>query len=394
VRAVPALAAGVLLATAVACSSSGSSSSGGAAASSGTIPAGPIKVGLITPLSGQLAGYGTGIKAGISAFVDQVNASGGVDGHQLELITENDENDPATGVAAAEKLKSQGVVVTFGAGLGQVVPQVLPVLMKEKILVIFNEATDTYTAEVGKYPYYFSGEPSDGYDMANMARYAKSQGITKVGTISDGLPPSVMLREDFVAAAQQEGLTVAAQVSFAPTAVDLSTQVAELKAAGVQAVTTTNETQYAPLYAAFKQLNWDPLVLGTAFTPISVPVDAPANTVYPCVAPLTKGQPAPAGTVSAISVLNKAGAGGTAPDAAPIYRDEVQLFVKAVKTAGSLDPDKLKAAIESFKSVTFTAPQYSYTFTAASHAGWAGDEGQCHLTPVSAIGLPYQIATS
>jgi branched-chain amino acid transport system substrate-binding protein len=395
-RVVSALAAGSLLFPLAACSSSSSSASGtssDAAASGGGIPSGVIKVGLITPLSGELAGLGAGIKAGISTFVSEVNSGGGVDGHQLELITENDQNDPATGVTAAEKLKSEGVVVSFGAGLGPVVAQVLPVLMKEKIVVIFNESTDAYSKDVASYPYYFSSEPVNALDMADMAQYAKSQGVTKVGTITDGLPYSLDNRTDFDAAAKTAGLTVVAQATYSPTAVDLSTQVAQLKAAGAQAIAATTETQLAALYAAVKQLNWNPIILGNQITPLTSPGDATSNTVYPCLGPLKKGQSAPQGTVNAIDALKKAGVQGVAPNLSPIYRDEVQLFVAAAKAAGSVNPDKLKAALETFRNVSYTAPDYKYTYTAGSHAGWAGVSGQCHVTPVSPEGLPYQIGS-
>jgi ABC-type branched-subunit amino acid transport system substrate-binding protein len=389
----------LLVFAAAACSSGSSttSSSGTAAASSSSsssgLPSGVIKVGLITPLSGQLAGLGAGIKAGISAFVDQVNANGGVDGHKLELITKNDANDPATGVAAAEQLKSEGVVVSFGAGLGPVVAQVLPVLMKEKILVIFNESTDEYSTDVAKYPYYFSSEPINALDMGDMARYAKSLGLTKIGTITDGLPYSLDNKTDFDSIAKKLGLTIVAQATYSPTAVDLSTQVAQLKSAGAQAIAATTETQLAALYAAVKQLNWNPLILGNQITPLTSPGNATSSTVYPCLGPLKKGQSAPAGTLSAITILQKAGAAGVAPNLSPIYRDEVQLFATAVKAANSLGPDKLKAALETFRGVSFTAPEYRYTYTSASHVGWSGTAGQCHVSPVSPEGLPYQIGS-
>lgn len=148
-----------------------------------------------------------------------MNSDGGVDGHQLQLITENDENDPATGVTAAEKLKSLGVVVSFGAGLGGVTSQVLPVLIKEKILVIFNESTDVYSTDVAKYPY-FPTEPINAVEDQSMAQYAKSQGITKVGTINDGLPYSLDNTADFDASAKKLGMTVVARQ---PTLRPLST---------------------------------------------------------------------------------------------------------------------------------------------------------------------------
>jgi branched-chain amino acid transport system substrate-binding protein len=390
-----ALSASACLAV-VGCSSSGGSSattstSGGATGTGSAIPGGAIKVGLITPLSGALGGFGAGIRDSVTAFVNQQNAAGGIDGHQLQLTVENDQGDPAAGVAAAEKLHSQGVVITFGAGLGAVVASTLPVLMKEKILVIFNESTDVYATDVAKYPYYFAPEGIDKVDMTNMAGYAKKRGITKVGTITDGLPYSLDNQADFLAAAKTDGLTVVSQQTYSPTAVDLSTQVAALKAAGAQAIAATTETQLSALYTAVKQLNWNPLILGNQVTSLSAASEVTGNTVYPCMDPLAKGGSPSSGVANAIGTLRKAGVQGIDPQVAPIYRDEIQLFAKAVEKANSTSPDALKAALESFANVAPTGPEYKYTFTASSHAGWAGDSGQCHVSPVSADGLNYQV---
>jgi branched-chain amino acid transport system substrate-binding protein len=400
-RAALALSAGACLVLA-GCSSSGNGGPGGGSATAGSspsssaggaIPSGAIKVGLITPLSGALGGLGEGIKNSIQAFVTEVNAGGGIEGHQLQLIVENDQNDPATGVAAAQKLKSEGAVVTFGAGLGAVVASTLPVLMKEKILVIFNESADAYATDVAKFPYYFAPESIDKVEMQGMAGYAKKTGATKVGTITDGLPYSLDNQADFVAAAKADGLTVVAQQTYSPTAVDLSTQVAALKSAGAEAIAATTETQLPALYTAVKQLNWNPLILGNQVTPLDGATEATSNTVYPCMDPLAKGQSPAAGVVSAINTVKKAGAQGVEPEAMTIYRDEVQLFVKAVEQAGSTDPDKLKAALETFTNIAPTGQAYKYTFTASSHAGWVGMTGQCHVAPLSPDGLNYQVGS-
>jgi ABC-type branched-subunit amino acid transport system substrate-binding protein len=391
-----ALSAGACLALAGCSSSGGSTAStggngGGTSSTASGIPGGVIKVGLITPLSGPLAGLGQGIKDSVSAFINEENAAGGVNGHQLQLVVENDKNDPAVGVAAAEKLQSQGVVVSFGAGLGPVVASTLPVLMKEKILTIFNESTDVYATNVAKFPYFFAPEGINLANMQNMAGYAKKQGLTKVATITDGLPYSLDNQADFVTAAKADGLTVVSQQTYSPTAVDLSTQVAALKGAGAQAIAATTETQLTALYTAVKQLNWNPLILGNQITPISGAADVTSNTVYPCMDPLAKGGSPSAGVAGAIGTLKKAGVLGVEPESMAIYRDEVQLFAMAVKKADSTDPGKLKTALESFANVAPTGPEYKYTFTAGTHAGWAGLSGQCHLTPVSSDGLNYQV---
>ena len=64
----------------------------------------PIRIGLIAPLTGPSADFGTSVQQGAELAVREVNAAGGVLGRPLELAIEDDRGDPATGLAAATRL--------------------------------------------------------------------------------------------------------------------------------------------------------------------------------------------------------------------------------------------------------------------------------------------------
>jgi len=64
----------------------------------------PIKIGVVTPLSGTYAGIGQQVKWGLDLAAAQINATGGVMGRRLELIYEDEEANPAVAVQKAEKL--------------------------------------------------------------------------------------------------------------------------------------------------------------------------------------------------------------------------------------------------------------------------------------------------
>lgn len=64
----------------------------------------PIKVGVVTPLSGTYAGIGQQVKWGLDLAAAQINAGGGVMGRKLELIYEDEEANPAVATQKAEKL--------------------------------------------------------------------------------------------------------------------------------------------------------------------------------------------------------------------------------------------------------------------------------------------------
>lgn len=64
----------------------------------------PIRIGVVTPLSGTYAGIGQQVKWGLDLAAKQINAGGGVLGRQLELIYEDEEANPAVATQKAEKL--------------------------------------------------------------------------------------------------------------------------------------------------------------------------------------------------------------------------------------------------------------------------------------------------
>ncbi|MES2991444.1 MAG: ABC transporter substrate-binding protein [Pseudomonadota bacterium] len=65
---------------------------------------GPIRIGVVTPLSGTYAGIGQQVKWGLDLAATQINAVGGVMGRKLELMYEDEEANPAVATQKAEKL--------------------------------------------------------------------------------------------------------------------------------------------------------------------------------------------------------------------------------------------------------------------------------------------------
>ena len=99
-------------------SSSASSSPAGSvgsasSASSGAAAGTPIKVGLICSCSGSVGSSFTTVADAYLAWANAINASGGIDGHQVQVIDKNDNSNTATGVTAAQSLLSDKVVAIY-----------------------------------------------------------------------------------------------------------------------------------------------------------------------------------------------------------------------------------------------------------------------------------------
>ena len=65
---------------------------------------GPIKIGVVTPLTGTYAGIGQQVKWGIDMAIKEINDKGGILGRKVEAIYEDEEANPNVAVQKAEKL--------------------------------------------------------------------------------------------------------------------------------------------------------------------------------------------------------------------------------------------------------------------------------------------------
>ncbi|WP_407637743.1 ABC transporter substrate-binding protein [Bacillus ndiopicus] len=90
-------------------SSNGGSSSGGGNSASGDT----IKIGANLELSGAVATYGLSIADGATLAMEEINASGGINGKKIELIKVDNKSENAEAVSAAIRLAEQEKVVAM-----------------------------------------------------------------------------------------------------------------------------------------------------------------------------------------------------------------------------------------------------------------------------------------
>ena len=76
----------------------------------------PIRIGYLPALTGPSSSTGVGINRGTQLAVQEINAAGGINGRQLELIVRDTQSDPTKAVNASAELTSQEQVqVDLGA---------------------------------------------------------------------------------------------------------------------------------------------------------------------------------------------------------------------------------------------------------------------------------------
>ena len=92
-----------------AASSTAASAAGSAAASGDT-----IKIGVMGPLTGNVSVYGQAVVNGASLYLKQVNANGGINGKQIEILTEDEQGDATQAVNCFTKMVDEGITALVG----------------------------------------------------------------------------------------------------------------------------------------------------------------------------------------------------------------------------------------------------------------------------------------
>jgi ABC-type branched-subunit amino acid transport system substrate-binding protein len=88
--------------------------SAGAAPAPADAQSGPIKIGLLVPLTGAASALGKDMLSGTELYLDEINRQ--VAGRKIELIVEDTEGVTATALTKARKLVDQNHVAILTAG--------------------------------------------------------------------------------------------------------------------------------------------------------------------------------------------------------------------------------------------------------------------------------------
>ncbi len=221
-------------ALAVAAAACGGSSSGSTSSSS-TTASGPIRIGIVSSLTGDAASTFNDTFAGAQARIDQQNAEGGVDGRKLELFTADDQSS-TTGLVTALHILVQRDHVLAVIGFSEFMFAGYKYLQQQGIPVL-GAAFDG--PEWGEQPNtnMFSIDPTQGQVTlsAVWGNFMKKVGITNFGVVAyAGSPASSQGAQGIAQSAKMAGVKVGfADYSLPQEGGNFTALVLQMKQAGV-----------------------------------------------------------------------------------------------------------------------------------------------------------------
>lgn len=96
----------------------------------------PIKIGLVTTLTGPASTAGIFTRNGALLAIEQANAAGGVNGRQVEVLIRDDMADPEEALRVDKELINEGVVAFLGHYLSSVSVKVVPLMNDHNMLML------------------------------------------------------------------------------------------------------------------------------------------------------------------------------------------------------------------------------------------------------------------
>jgi branched-chain amino acid transport system substrate-binding protein len=196
----------------------------------------PIKIGLVTALSGQSALAGEAITRGLTIAIDEINANGGLlGGRKLELVRRDDEANPAKGVTAARELIfKEKVAVLFGGLDTPVSVAIAQMANQEKVPFMGPWAAGTAITKNGANPNFaFRVSAVDEIvDKAMLAYAQKTFKSVNPGMILINNPWGESNEKGLTAALSAKSMKPAGIEKFENNDVDVVPQLTRLKAAG------------------------------------------------------------------------------------------------------------------------------------------------------------------
>lgn len=130
-----------------------------------------IKIGLVTPLTGDVATFGQSTKNAVMIALDEVNKAGGVLGKQIELVIEDDRNDPKETANIVRKfIDKDKVIAIIGSLTSKCTLAGAPVANTSKIPMVSSSSTNPKVTQVG--PFIFRVCFIDDFQGQVMAQFA------------------------------------------------------------------------------------------------------------------------------------------------------------------------------------------------------------------------------
>lgn len=195
----------------------------------------PYVVGVFCSVTGPNAPLGTPERDTLMMLEEQINKKGGLKGHPLKLIIEDDGSDNTNAVKAAKKLIEQdGVCAIIGSSGTGPTMAVVPITEASEVPHLSMAAGIAITDPLKKWV--FRTPQTDVLAVGKILDYLTSKKINKVAIIYDSNAFGSSGRDQLRVLAPKYKVTIVAEEAFATKDTDMTVQLTKIRSSEAQAI--------------------------------------------------------------------------------------------------------------------------------------------------------------
>jgi branched-chain amino acid transport system substrate-binding protein len=343
----------------------------------------PIKIGWLAALTGPSSAPAIGFNRGVLFAVEAINASGGVKGRRIEVITRDTQGDPTKAVnATQEMISSLKVHAVWGPTNSGESLAVTPIMARAKMPNIHPCVVDSLI-DPQKFPNAFRVSPSNTqWDDAVRGYCLEILKVRKVAVIGDTTGYGVAAANASAAGLKKDGAQVVYQANIEATQPDMMPDMLRAKNAGAEAIVvwSTSTGMNARLFNTRAAMDWDVPFVGhpsMSSGDVSKLVDRPDNwkkvyaVGYRSCSYDDSGKLPPRSQELIDKLKGKVDLSDSLLWWVAAGVDAINLIAKAVEATGSSDGPAIIGYWNGLKDY----PGYfgDYTYSSANHNGYPAD---------------------
>jgi len=317
-----------------------------------------IKIAVAFPMTGDNAEYGLSFRVAAEIMTEKYNAAGGVLGRQVELVIFDDRNSPSDAVTIAERIVSDrniiGVLGHFASGVSMAAA---PIYQENQVIQISPTASHPDYSSIGDYIFRNNTVIHVEFNAVNNV-LVDDLNLQRIGIISimtDWGNTAGNIAADLIRAHPR--LTLVAHEQVLETSDDHGPAIANLRAAGAQAVVAVGMyTLYGPLARQYKEVDPNVQLMGVSNAYTQQIIQLGGSAVEGLIAPVSffAGSAEPEVRAFVDEFSRRFGMEPSAL-AAQAY-DSMGIFLEAIKQAGTLDRPAIRNAVNNINYPGITGP--------------------------------------
>jgi len=192
----------------------------------------PIVIGEINPRTGILAVPGTAVHQGVLLAIEEANASGGIAGRPLTLLSRDDEGKPERAIAAAEELASRHrALALIGGYVDSLVGPISGVAERARIPYLATASLDERLTQRGN-RYFFRISSLAAYVKVTTGIILDVFGAKNVAILHSATPGSSQLARRQREVLERAGVRLSLYDSFSPGLSDFTPLLARVRDRG------------------------------------------------------------------------------------------------------------------------------------------------------------------